>query len=93
MSGKARCRRCCLVQMACGMLMCADDVVLLANNPAAPAEPLVLFCTDWEMDVNLAQTEVVMYNSRADGRAASQPQHTWLFQRQPVEQAQQYKHL
>jgi hypothetical protein len=46
------------------------------------------------MDVNLAKTKVVVFNTGgAGGRAASPPQHTWIFQGQPVEQAQQYKYL
>ncbi len=56
--------------------MYADGVVLLANDPAAlqlQPDALARFCTDWDMDVNLAKTRVVVFNSGRGWRPGSQP--------------------
>ena len=86
-----------VLRTAVYMLMYADDVVLLANDPATlqlQLDALAQFCTDWDMAVNLAKTKVVVFNSSQQGsQAAAPPQHTWVFQGQPVEQATQYKYL
>jgi hypothetical protein len=86
-----------VLRTAVYMLMYADDVVLLANDPATlqrQLDALAQFCTDWDMAVNLAKTKVLVYDSGTrGGRAATVPQHTWAFQGQPVEQVQQYKYL
>ena len=48
-----------LLGMAVLMLIYADDVVLVANDPAAlqrQLDALAQFCSDWDMSVNLVKT-------------------------------------
>ncbi len=75
--------------MAVFMLLYADDVVLIANDPVgvggdtlqAQLQALEQYCHDWDMDVNLSKTKVVVFRRPGQARLA----RTWQFAGRTVE--------
>ena len=66
------------------MLLYADDVVLIANDPdtlQAQLQALEQYCHDWDMDVNLSKTKVVVFRRPGQARLA----RTWQFAGRTVE--------
>ncbi len=59
-----------LLGMAVFMLLYADDVVLIANDPNILQAQLALeqYCHDWDMDVNLSKTNVVVFHRPGQAR-------------------------
>ena len=79
--------------LAVWMLLYADDMVLIAETPAAlqrQLDALAQFCTGWDMEVNLVKTKVVTFRPT---RRRQPSQHHWAFQGQHVEQVESYKYL
>jgi hypothetical protein len=75
------------------MLLYADDVVLIANDPDTLQAQLQAldeqYCHDWDMDVNLSKTKVVVFRRPGQARLA----RTWQFTGRTVEVADSYKYL
>ena len=81
-----------LLGVAVFMLLYADDVVLIANDPdtlQAQLQALEQYCHDWDMDVNLSKTKVVVFRRPGQARLA----RTWQFAGRAVEVADSYKYL
>lgn len=73
-------------------LLYADDLTLLSTTPTGlqkQLDTLHSFCLASELNVNLAKTEVVVFNPP---RRAHSP-NTWLFNGSPVTTSQQYRYL
>ncbi len=74
------------------MLLYANDVVLIANDPdtlQAQLQALEQNCHDWDMDVNRSKTKVVVFRRPGQARLA----RTWQFAGRTVEMADSYKYL
>jgi hypothetical protein len=94
--GRARSRSCWGWQSSC---FCnayyayyADDVVLIANDPdtlQAQLQALEQYCHDWDMDVNLSKTKVVVFRRPGQARLA----RTWQFAGRTVEVVDSYKYV
>jgi hypothetical protein len=80
------------LRVAVFMLLYADDVVFIANDPdilQAQLQALEQYCRDWDTDANLSTTKVVVFRRPGQARLAS----AWQFAGRTVEVADSYKRL
>jgi Reverse transcriptase (RNA-dependent DNA polymerase) len=72
-------------------LLFADDVALIGTTPAAQQrshDVLARFCKDWDLQVNLLKTKVVVFNPKPSDARLS-----WTLGSAPVTTADQYAYL
>jgi hypothetical protein len=82
-----------LAGLAVALLLYADDLTLLSTTPAGlqhQLDALHSFCISSQLDVNLAKTEVVVFNPPSPSRPATP---TWHFGTSPVTTSDSYRYL
>ena len=74
------------------VLLYADDMALLATSPGdlqRQLDALRLFCTERQLAVNVAKTEIVVFRPQR----TTPPAHTWTYDGEAVPVVEQFKYL
>ena len=88
-----------LAALAIALLLYADDLTLLSTTPAGlqkQLDALHAFCLSSQLDVNLAKTEIVIFNPPRSPTPDTADPHspaTWYFGDSPVTVSDSYRYL